>query len=71
VPEVSAGHRRLPAPEVSASHRRVLVRGATPGPLHSHPSVKSPHMLMTRELLVPQMLEVLLAPQFVSRNVFV
>jgi hypothetical protein len=49
----------------------VLVSGATPGPLRSHPSVKSPHMLMTREHLVPQMLEVLLAPQFVSRNVFV
>jgi hypothetical protein len=58
-------------PEVSASHHRVHVSGATAGPLHSHPSARSPHMLITREHLVPQMLEALQAPQFVSRNVFV
>jgi hypothetical protein len=47
--EASAGLRRLPAREVSAGHLRVLVSGAIAGPRHSHPSVKSPHMLMTHE----------------------
>lgn len=68
--EVSAGRHRLLAPRVSAGHHRLLVRGATAGPLCSHPSVKSPHTPITREHFVPQMLEVLGPPQFVSLNVF-
>jgi hypothetical protein len=71
-PGVSAGHHRLLAPGVSASHHRLLASGATAGPLHSHPSVKSPHMPMTREhLVVPQMLEGLGYCQFASLNVLV
>jgi len=57
VREASAGRHRLLAPEVSAGHHHVPVSGAIAGPLHSHPSVKSPHMPITREHLVPQMLE--------------
>jgi len=68
--EVSAGHHRLLAPGVSAGHQRVLVNGAIAGPLHSHPSVKSPHMLIMREHLVPQMLEVFGGPLFVSPKCF-
>lgn len=52
--EASAGHHRLLVPEASASHHRLPVNGAIAGPQHSHPSARSPLMLITREHLVPQ-----------------
>jgi len=67
---VSAGLHRLPARGVSEGHHHLPVSGAIAGPLHSHPSVRSPHMPITREHLVPHMLEELGDPQFVSINVF-
>ena len=54
VGEASAGHHRLLVPEASASHHRLPVNGAIAGPQHSHPSARSPLMLITREHLVPQ-----------------
>lgn len=54
VREASAGHHRLLVPEASASHHRLPVNGAIAGPQHSHPSARSPLMLITREHLVPQ-----------------
>lgn len=57
VPEASAGHHHLPAPEASAGHRRAPASGAIAGPLHSHPSAKSPLMQIMPEGLALQMLE--------------
>jgi hypothetical protein len=53
----SAGHHHLPAPEASAGHRRAPASGAIAGPLHSHPSAKSPLMQIMPEGLALQMLE--------------
>ena len=52
--EATAGHRRRLVREVTAGHRLLLVSEATAGPRHSHPSVRSPLMLITRERLVPK-----------------